>query len=86
MIVQKIPQYRRVLKHRILHDAIMNIPHALLVLKCTEKLVVHRVVQCGSERALIAGHILRISIEYFTDGENTSRLSVLRPKLFRYLW
>ena len=34
---------------------------------------------------MIAGHILGIAIEYFTDGEYARRLSVLGPKLLRHL-
>ena len=86
MIVQEIPQHGCIGKHRILCDAIVNIPHALLVLKCVEELVVHWVVECGSESTLITGNILGIAIEYFADGEDASRLGVLGPKLLRHLW
>lgn len=85
VIVQECSQHGHILKDRVLRDAIVNVPHTLLVLECIGEFVVHRVVESGREGSLVTGHVLWIAVEHFTDGKHASRLRVLGPKLLRHL-
>ena len=77
VIVQEVTQDGDIRKDRVLSHTIVNIPHSLLLLEGIVQLVVHWVVECGGQRALVACYILRVPIENLSHCEHTSLFRVL---------